>query len=62
MHPPTSDSEHASTGSAVVVPDGRQPWLEEFESAAWSSSMQVLHLLRQHLDRQPRDTADVTHS
>ena len=62
MHPPSSDPEDASTGSAVVVPDGRQPWLDEVESAAWSSLMQVLHLLPQQLDRQLRDTAGVTHS
>ncbi len=62
MHPPSSDCEHASTGSAVVVPDGRQPWLDEVESPASSSLMQVLHLLPQQLDRQLRDTAGVTHS
>jgi DNA-binding MarR family transcriptional regulator len=61
MHPP-SDLEVASTGSAVVVPDERRPRLDEVESAAWSSLMQVLHLLPQQLDRQLRDTAGVPHS
>ena len=62
MHQPCSDPEHDGTGPAVVVPDERQPWLDEVESAAWSSLMQVLHLLPQQLDRQLRDTAGVTHS
>ena len=60
MHPP-SDLDDASTGSAVVVPDERQPRLDEVERVTWSSLMQVLHLLPQQLDRQLRDSAGVTH-
>ena len=57
----TQPSAARHSGQAGQRAGGDPRWLDDEEMAAWLPLMRLLHLLPQHLDRQLREQAGITH-